>query len=115
MSASQVRRILLALLLATGASGQSRSISVAVFPSESTLHFGQMQTFTAVITGTSDAALQWAVLEPGGGTITGDGVYTAPENIGIYHVLAVAMSNGQRAQTIVKMTVGTHHDAPPTP
>jgi hypothetical protein len=58
MSASHVRRILLALLLATGASGQSRSIAVAVFPSESTLHFGQMHTFTAVITGTNDAALQ---------------------------------------------------------
>jgi len=113
VSASQRLRILLTLLLVNGLFGQSRSISIAVFPTESTLNVAQTQTFIAVITGTSDAAIQWAVLEPAGGTITEDGIYTAPESIGIYHIVAVVMSNGQRAQTVVKVTVVTHYDTPP--
>jgi hypothetical protein len=60
-------------------------------------------------------ALKWAVLEPNGGTITDDGVYTAPESIGIYHIVAVASGNGQRVQTMVKVTVVTHYDTPPNP
>ena len=113
MTASQSLRFLLPLLLITEAFGQSQSISIAVFPSESTLYIGQMQTFTAVIMGTNEAAIEWAVLEPDGGTVSQDGIYTAPESIGIYHVVAVAMSNGQRSQTVVKVTVVTHYDTPP--
>ena len=113
MSASQSSRIALLLLLVIAAFGQSRIISIAVFPAESTLYVRQMQTFTAVIMGTNDATIRWTVLEPGGGTITEDGVYTASESIGIYHVVAVAMSNGERAQTVVKVTVVTHYDTPP--
>jgi chitinase len=115
MFASRSSQILLPLLLLTGAFGQSRSISIAIFPAEATLHVEQVQTFTAVIMGTNDGAIKWAVLEPSGGTITDDGVYTAPESIGIYHVVAVAMSNGERAQTVVKVTVVTHYDTPPNP
>jgi hypothetical protein len=115
MFASQLRQILFPLLLLTGTVGQSRSIAIALFPPESTLHVGQVQTFTAVITGTNDAELNWAVLEPNGGTITDDGVYTAPESIGIYHIVAVALGNGQRVQAMVKVTVVTHYDMPPNP
>jgi hypothetical protein len=113
MSASQICRILLVLQLVSGAFGQSRSMSIAVFPPELTLHVGQLQTLTAVITGANDAEVRWAVLEPGGGSITDHGVYTAPESIGIYHIVAVAMSNGERAQTTVKVTVVTHYDTAP--
>ena len=113
MAASRSIRILLLLLLVVGAFGQSRSISLAIFPVDSTLFVGQTECFTAVIMGTNDAAIQWAVLEAGGGTITQDGIYTAPENIGIYHVVAIAASNGERAQTAVKVTVVMHYDAPP--
>lgn len=63
--------------------------------------------------GTNDAAIQWTVLEVDGGAITQDGIYTAPENIGIYHVVAIAESNGERAQTVVKVRVVMHYDTPP--
>ena len=115
MAASQIRRILISLLLVTGALGQSQSISIAVFPAQSTLQVGQVQSFTAVVVGTSEAVIEWMVLEPNGGTMTQDGIYTAPQEIGVYHVLATATSpsTGARAQTIAKVTVVIHYDVPP--
>jgi len=74
---------------------------------------GQEQTFTAIVTGASQAEIEWTVLEPNGGTVTQEGIYTAPRDIGIYHVLAVATGNGARAQTIAKVTVVIHYDVPP--
>src|SRR5437868_535157 len=115
MAASQIRRILIFLLLVTGAFGQPRSISIAVFPAESTLHVGQIQSFTAVVVGTSEAVIEWMVLEPAGGTITQEGIYTAPYEVGIYHVLATATSSsdGARAQITAKVTVLIDYDVPP--
>ena len=89
------------------------SASVTIKPPEATVHVGQTQTFEAVVVGTQSTAVRWAVQERNGGHITEDGIYTAPESIGIYHVVAVAMSNGQRSQTVVKVTVVTHYDTPP--
>ena len=105
---------LLSLFLLSEAIGQSQSeISLTVVPPESTLHVGQMQAFTAVVMGATDAAIQWTVQEPNGGTITDAGIYTAPQGIGIYHVLVLALSNGLSAQTVAKVTVVNFYDTPP--
>ena len=115
MSASQFRAILIWLMLTTAACGQSSSISLTVFPSDSTLHVGQVQTFTAIIIGTNDATVTWSVAEADGGTITEAGVYTAPEVIGIYHIMAIATSKEEQAQTVVKVNVVRHYDMPRIP
>ena len=113
-SRSAAASLLLWLLLLCAATGQFHpGISLTVVPSESTLHFGQTQAFTAIVMGTSDAAIQWSVQEPNGGTVTEDGIYTAPHEIGIYHVLVLALSNGFSAQTVAKVTVVELHDAAP--
>ena len=107
--------LLLWLSLAYTATAQSDpAISLTVVPSDSTLHVGQTLAFTAVVTGASDAAIQWSVQEPNGGAISDDGIYFAPQEIGIYHVLVLALSNGLTAQTIAKVTVVNLYDTPPT-
>jgi uncharacterized protein YjdB len=106
--------LLLSLFLLSDATGQFHpGISLTVVPSESTLQLGQTQAFTAIVMGTSDAAIQWSVQEPNGGTVTEDGIYTAPHEIGIYHVLVLALSKGLSAQTVAKVTVVELHDAAP--
>ena len=106
--------LLLSLFLLSDATGQFHpGISLTVVPSESTLQLGQTQAFTAIVMGTSDAAIEWSVQEPNGGRVTEDGIYTAPHEIGIYHVLVLALSKGLSAQTVAKVTVVELHDAAP--
>ena len=88
-------------------------ISLTVIPPESTVYVGQTQSFTAVVMGTSEALIKWSVQETNGGSITEGGIYTAPQEIGIYHVVALALSNGLSAQTVARVTVVTHYDTPP--
>ena len=61
-------------------------IQVTVNPPTSSVILGNMQTFTATVTGTTDAAVTWNVNGiPGGtavaGTITAAGAYTAPADL----------------------------------
>ena len=62
------------------------SASVTIKPPEATVHVGQTQTFEAVIKGTQSTGIRWAVQERNGGHISGDGIYTAPRHVGLYHV-----------------------------
>jgi uncharacterized protein YjdB len=90
------------------------AISLTVIPSDTTLHVGQTLAFTAVVTGASDASIHWSVQEPNGGTITDDGIYSARQEIGTYHVRVLALSNGLTAQTIAKVTVVNLYGTPPS-
>jgi hypothetical protein len=62
------------------------SISVTVSPQAVALGFGSVQQFTALVSGTTNAAVTWSVSSiPGGnsqvGTISTAGLYTAPSAI----------------------------------
>lgn len=69
--------------------------SLAINPSTLTLRPGASTAFSALIsdaTGTPGVgygpALVWRVLESGGGSVTPEGLYTAPSAPGVYHVAA---------------------------
>lgn len=72
------------------------SISMYVLPFQVSLGVGQMQTFTATVQGTSNVAVTWSVKEgASGGMITGQGVYTAPQTLGIFHVIATSQADSR--------------------
>ena len=97
------------------AAGQGQATtSIIIDPPQTTLHVGQTQSFMALVGGAVNLGIQWAVQEADGGSITKEGVYTAPKDIGIYHVIAIATSDGAAlAQAVAKVTVVTHYDTPP--
>jgi hypothetical protein len=50
------------------------------------------------------AAVTWSVAEPGGGTVSSSGLYTAPSSDGVYHVVATSVASpgisGQATATV---------------
>lgn len=71
------------------------SISIVISPSTVALGVSQQRQFSAEITGTVNTVnLAWYVIDGAtGGTITADGLYTAPTTTGTYHVEAVSSSD----------------------
>lgn len=63
-------------------------VSVTVTPAYLGLLPGATQTFTAAVAGTNNQAVTWSVLEAGGGSINGAGLYTAPNSNSTFHVRA---------------------------
>ena len=60
----------------------------------------RQQQFTATVTGTTNTSVTWHV-EQGdrGGTITADGLYTAPSTPGTYHVVVTSMADRSKSAT----------------
>jgi Tol biopolymer transport system component len=90
-----MNRLVLVVILSMGllvaiSSGAARaSQAIAISPAEVTLGPGETVTFVATVSGHSNRAIRWSVKEgPGGGSITADGIYTASETPGVYHVVA---------------------------
>ncbi len=80
--------LLFAALLISASAGQGQAtISIIIDPPEITLHVGQTQSFMALVGGAVNLGIQWAVQEADGGSITREGVYTAPKEIGIIMLL----------------------------
>ncbi len=70
-----------------------KRVHVAVSPTSATLAPGQSLTLTATVTG-AVKTVTWSVTEgPAGGTVSADGVYTAPAAAGVYHVVAASTAN----------------------
>ena len=69
------------------------AVTVSVSGASTPLNAGTDRTFTAHVTGSSNSAVTWSVLENGGGSITQAGVYTAPAIPGTYTVKAVAQGD----------------------
>ncbi|HWO30670.1 MAG TPA: kelch repeat-containing protein, partial [Candidatus Acidoferrum sp.] len=91
-----------ALLGAWGCGGNSArsvvneplSVSVTVSPNSITVFRDATQTFTAMVTGTTNTAVTWSVAEGSGGTIDSAGLYTPPQNgAGTFHVIATSQAN----------------------
>jgi len=85
--------------------------SVTINPPEATVHVRQTQTFEAIVKGTHSTGIRWAVEERNGGRITEDGIYTAPQYVGLYHVVATSEEN-PAAKAVAKVTVVTEYDTP---
>ena len=66
--------------------------AISIDPATATLDACKAQVFTATVTGTTNTAVTWTVVEAGGGTVT-NGIYTAPQTAGTYHVLATSVAD----------------------
>jgi len=72
---------------------------VTVSPASTFVGVGQTQQFTATVVGGTDQKVAWTVTEDLGGTISADGLYTAPLLPGGFHVVATSVADGSRNGT----------------
>ena len=77
----------------TVASGGANAVGVTVGPSAPTVDACQSVAFTATVSGSANQTVTWSVKEGlAGGTVTPEGVYTAPSSPGTYHVVATSLA-----------------------
>jgi len=98
--------LLVLLVVVTGCGGGSTTTTttnplvVSISPLTANLNQGATQSFTAIVTGTSNTAVNWTVQEgAGGGSITSVGVYTAPNKSGTFHVIATSQADTTKSMT----------------
>lgn len=88
-----------------GGSGSAQTVGVEVVPGEIELVQNQETSFSALVTGTSDTAVTWEVVEESaGGAVSAAGLYTAPAAIGTFHVRAVSRAD-RRISALGRITV----------
>ncbi len=75
------------------------AVTVTVTPATVSLASGTTQQFTATVTNTGNTAVNWSVVEVGGGTITASGLYSAPATGATYHVRATSVADPTRFGT----------------
>lgn len=74
-------------------SGGSGGVTVTISPKTANLAPTATQQFTATVTGSANTLVSWTVDEPGGGSVTVDGLYSAPAAGGTYHVRATSQAS----------------------
>jgi len=72
-------------------------VLVKISPASFSLEFGEYATFSASISGTTDARVRWSIDELGGGTIDEGGKYQAPHASGTFHVRATSLADPRRS------------------
>jgi Big-like domain-containing protein len=83
---------------ATAAVTVKQMVSVAISPTTAALGVGTTQQFTATVTGTTNPGVTWSVDGVNGGngsvgTITQNGLYTAPSSAGAHTVTATSVAD----------------------
>jgi hypothetical protein len=77
------------------------TISISVTPGGASLAACQAVTLSAIVSGTTNQIVNWSVAEgAAGGSITSQGVYTAPAAAGTYHVIAQSQADASKAQMV---------------
>lgn len=96
------------LLLASACASDSRPPapppSVAVRPAEVVLGPGGRQAFSATVDGAEEGAVEWSVRPSGSGSITPDGLYTAPAGEGVFAVVAMEPRSGASGEAAVTIS-----------
>jgi chitinase len=60
------------------------------------------QQFTSVVNGAVNPQVSWSIREgTAGGTITSDGLYTAPEMPGTYHVVCTSVADPTKSAVAI--------------
>ena len=104
MQAKQRPGLLLLLIGISGCGGGTVGV-VSIDPSRVILGTGQQQVFTVTVTQCSGTQVNWSVDEnAAGGSVSSDGVYTAPSETGIYDVRAACASD-TRVNAVAEVTV----------
>jgi hypothetical protein len=75
------------------------SVTVAIDPGSPIVAPNAQVAFAAVVTGTVNTTVTWAVREPIGGTIDGAGRYAAPSGGGLFHVVATSVADPAASAT----------------
>jgi hypothetical protein len=71
---------------------------VTLSPESANLDACQPASFGALVTGSANSGVSWSVQEgDAGGTISAEGVYTAPSAPGTYHVIATTSADATRS------------------
>ena len=86
-------------------------ITVAISPPKATLFAGETQVFVATVVGGGDKTVTWSVAEEDGGTVTNQGLYTAPKVQGVYHVTAASTGDPKKL-AVARVTVLAYCDPP---
>lgn len=89
------------------------NLSVTITPRKATLFAGETQVFVATVVGGGDRTVAWSVDEEDGGTVTNQGLYTAPKVQGLCHVTASSTASPQQ-RAVATVTVLTYCDTPAT-
>ncbi len=76
-----------------GTLGSFTSVTVTLSGESGLLNVGSSRSFTATVLNTTNTAVSWSVVEPDGGSITPEGVYTAPPLPGTFTVKAVSLAD----------------------
>jgi hypothetical protein len=80
-------------------------VTLSVNPSSASLSTSATQAFTVLVTGTTQTAVTWSVVETGGGSVDSGGLYTAPATAGTFHVKATSVADASKsAQATVTVT-----------
>jgi hypothetical protein len=106
----RVGSILLVVMMSLQAISQ-QTVAIKVAPAKATVYVGETQNFTAVLYGVKSSELNWSIREPHGGKITEKGAYTAPREIGIYHIVASSKTDS-RTEGVATVTVVQQSDPP---
>ena len=86
-----------------------QTVTVTVSPSDASLYTTQSLGFTASVTGTANRGVTWTVVQgPSGGSVTADGLYTAPSGTGVFQVIAAS----QFAPSVIGTATVTVSDPP---
>jgi len=91
-----------------GTSSTSPPVTVTVVGPSDTLNTAAPFAFTAVVHNAASNAVSWSVVEPGGGSISPDGVYTAPAVPGTYTVKAASQFDPSASGTAQVVVVVIH-------
>jgi RHS repeat-associated protein len=77
-------------------------LTVRILQGNTTVKSGQNQVFTASVTGpgTPSQTVAWSVVKSNGGTITQDGIYSAPTNSGDFTVKATSVQDPACSATV---------------
>ncbi len=77
-------------------------VAVSVSPDNWQMNQGGTQTFMATVTGTTNTAVTWRLEEGAvGGSITSQGVYTAPMKAGTFHIIATSHADTSKSALAV--------------
>ena len=96
---------LLAALAACGGNSSSSpmpkpTVAVSIAPGSAALSVGTSQQFSANVTGSSNKAVTWSVVESNGGSIDASGNYTAPMKSGDFHVQATSQADTTKSASV---------------
>lgn len=73
------------------------AVGVTVVPATAVIDIGKSIQLDATVSGAVDTAVQWSVVQAGGGKVSATGLYTAPLTQGTFRVKAVSMTDPSKS------------------